>query len=112
MDIKAGDAPGGPPPLPAATGRVAARAGTVTWSDLVPTEAWARAAIGYTAGTNDWMRDFPQNPNGSYPFRPNLIETRKYFARAVVKAFAPDRHRQPRRSRSPTCPPPTPSTAG
>ena len=39
---------------------------------------------------NDWMRDFPANPDGSYPFRPGATETRKYFARAVVRAFAPE----------------------
>ena len=32
----------------------------------------------------------PGQPDGTYPFRPAMIETRKYFARAVVKAFAPD----------------------
>ena len=89
VNTKAGDAPGGPPSIPVVNGAMHARVNTVNWSDLVPTEAWARTAIGYTAGTNDWMRDFPQNPDGSYPFRPNLIETRKYFARAAVKAFAP-----------------------
>ena len=36
------------------------------------------------------MRDFAANGDGSYPFRPRMLETRKYFARAVVKAFAPD----------------------
>ena len=36
------------------------------------------------------MRDFAANADGTYPFQPDMIETRKYFARAVVKAFAPD----------------------
>ena len=35
------------------------------------------------------MRDFAPNPDGTYPFQPNTIETRKYFARAVVMALAP-----------------------
>ena len=41
-------------------------------------------------GTNDWMRDFAPNPDGSYPFKPDTIETRKYLARSMVKAFAPN----------------------
>ena len=53
-------------------------------------EGWANSAISYVAGANHWMRDFAQNADGSYPFRPNLLETRKYFARAVVEAFAPN----------------------
>ena len=36
------------------------------------------------------MRDFAPNPDGTYPFQPDTIETRKYFARAVVMALAPD----------------------
>jgi cell wall-associated NlpC family hydrolase len=35
------------------------------------------------------MRDFAPNPDGTYPFQPDTIETRKYFARAVVMALAP-----------------------
>jgi cell wall-associated NlpC family hydrolase len=35
------------------------------------------------------MRDFAANANGSYPFKPDMIETRKYLARTIVKAFAP-----------------------
>ena len=50
---------------------------------------WARSAINYVGATNDWMRDFAPNPDGTYPFQPSTIETRKYFARAVVMAFAP-----------------------
>jgi cell wall-associated NlpC family hydrolase len=35
------------------------------------------------------MRDFAPEADGRYPFQPSTIETRKYFARAVVRAFAP-----------------------
>ncbi len=54
-----------------------------------PPYVWARDAVNYVAGARDWMRDFPAAPDGTYPFRPGMPETRKYFARAVVKAFAP-----------------------
>ena len=67
-----------------------ATAGTaITFSDLSAADNWAKPAIAYVAGTHDWMRDFAQNPDGSYPFRPDTIETRKYLARSLVKAFAP-----------------------
>jgi cell wall-associated NlpC family hydrolase len=59
------------------------------WSDVDKSFKWARAAIDHVGGTNDWMRDLAPNPDGTYPFRPATIETRKYFARAVVSAFAP-----------------------
>ena len=42
-----------------------------------------------SARPTSWMRDFAPNPDGTYPFQPSTIETRKYFARAVVMAFAP-----------------------
>ncbi len=59
------------------------------WSDLDKSTRWARSAINYVGATNGWMRDFAPNPDGTYPFQPSTIETRKYFARAVVMAFAP-----------------------
>jgi len=68
----------------------AQRAGSIMWSDLTPSDNWAKPAIAYVAGSNDWMRDFAPNVDGSYPFRPDTIETRKYLARSMVKAFAPD----------------------
>jgi len=61
----------------------------VVWSDLDASVRWARPAIDHVGGTNDWMRDFAPDPDGRYPFQPSTIETRKYFARAVVRAFAP-----------------------
>ena len=73
--------------------RPAARAdgpsSTIVWSDLDRSTRWARSAINYVGATNEWMRDFAPNPDGTYPFQPSTIETRKYFARAVVMAFAP-----------------------
>jgi len=75
--------------LPLGTTTSAVAASPKRWSDLKPAESWANSAIQFVAGTNAWMRDFGPNPDGTYPFRPDLLETRKYFARAAVKAFAP-----------------------
>ena len=61
----------------------------VVWSDVDADDKWARSAIDHVGATNDWMRDFAPNPDGTYPFQPATMETRKYFARAVVLAFAP-----------------------
>jgi NlpC/P60 family protein len=60
----------------------------ITWSD-VPKGFWATAAIDYVAGTNAWMRDFPASDDGTYRFRPRKPESRRLFARAIVRAFAP-----------------------
>lgn len=69
--------------------RTAGRSTSISWSDLGDDDAWAAVAIDYVAGTKGWMRDFAPNPDGTYPFRPDMIQTRKYFARALVRAFAP-----------------------
>lgn len=91
VDITAGENGSGPAPLPVHLPTRAMRAGPkIKWSDLGANSAWARPAIDYVGGVNDWMRDFPANADGSYPFRPGAFETRKYFARAVVRAFAPE----------------------
>jgi cell wall-associated NlpC family hydrolase len=84
-----GDAGSGPKPFPVIVPAVARHAPAVRWSDLTPADAWAKAAIDLVGGTYTWMRDFPANPDGTFPFRPDMVETRKYLARAVVKAFAP-----------------------
>ena len=60
----------------------------VRWADVTRSH-WARTAIDYVGATNDWMRDFPAAPNGDYEFRPDLLESRKLFARALGRAFAP-----------------------
>jgi len=65
------------------------RALAVVWSDLDAMYGWARPAINFVAGRNVWMRDLPQNVDGTYPFQPSTIETRRYFASALVQAFAP-----------------------
>src|SRR5262249_33741404 len=62
----------------------------IRFSDLDASEAWAKPAIRWVAATNTWMRDYAANGDGSYPFRPGRIETRKQLARAIVEAFAPD----------------------
>lgn len=76
-------------PSHAAQASITAGRSTIVWSDLDKSTRWARSAINYVGATNDWMRDFAPNPDGTYPFLPSTIETRKYLARAVVMAFAP-----------------------
>lgn len=70
------------PQAPAATNGIA-------WSD-VPKRHWARTAIDYVGATYEWMRDTKQNPDGTYDFQPDQLESRELFARALVRAFAPD----------------------
>ena len=60
----------------------------VTWED-VDRQHWARAAIDFVGATNAWMRDFKATAEGVYPFRPDALEPRRLFARALVKAFLP-----------------------
>lgn len=88
-----GEMGSGPPTLPIDLPRThrddASGRSTIVWSDLDKSTRWAREAINYVAATNDWMRDFAPNADGTYPFQPSTIETRKYFARAVVMALAP-----------------------
>ena len=61
----------------------------IRWSD-VPKRHWARTAIDYVGATYEWMRDTKQNPDGTYDFQPDQLESRELFARAAVLAFAPD----------------------
>jgi len=75
-----------PPVIPQETAR---DGHVIVWSDLKSEHAWAEPAIDYVGDANDWMRDFRAKPDGTYPFRPDAIETRRYLARAVVRAFAP-----------------------
>jgi cell wall-associated NlpC family hydrolase len=87
--IRGGDAGASAPAIPSVLrGRVDARR-DIVWSDVDADHRWARPAIRHVGAQNDWMRDFAANPDGTYPFQPGTIETRKYFARAVVRAFAP-----------------------
>ena len=62
----------------------------VVFSDLDASDAWAKEAIRWVAGTNDWMRDYASSSDGTYRFKPDAFATRKYVARSIVKAFAPD----------------------
>ncbi|MGZ8599151.1 MAG: C40 family peptidase [Actinomycetota bacterium] len=80
--------PGSGPPT-WSTPRVPARVNGIKWSD-VPKDHWARNAIDFVAAASDWMRDFTQDPDETYPFKPDLLETRKLFASSVVRALAPD----------------------
>jgi hypothetical protein len=63
----------------------AARNG-IRWDD-VTRRHWARRAIDYVAATNDWMRDFGETPEGLYRFRPDVLESRRLFARTLFRAF-------------------------
>jgi cell wall-associated NlpC family hydrolase len=74
----------------------ASKPSNLRWSDMDPSDAWAKPAIDFVGATHSWMRDCAPNADGSYPFRPDMIETRKYFARTLVKAFAPDAVVDPR----------------
>ncbi|MEA2550501.1 MAG: hypothetical protein QOE25_270, partial [Actinomycetota bacterium] len=51
---------------------------------------WARTAVKYVAGAHDYMADYPVNHNGTSFFHPATLESKIRFARAVVRAFAPD----------------------
>ena len=73
---------------------VAARANGVKWSD-VGSRHWARTAIDYVGKYRSWMRDYPKQRNGETPFKPNKIESRKFFLRSAVRAFAPNEHPDP-----------------
>ncbi len=87
---RSGEAGSGLPPIPVELPQHrSARAASFRWSDVGSSYAWAKRAIDHVGKANDWMRDFAAKPNGSVPFRPGALETRKYLARAIVKAFAP-----------------------
>jgi cell wall-associated NlpC family hydrolase len=49
----------------------------------VSSSSWALSAINYVGVSHNWMADYGDR------FRPNLVETREYLARALVRAFAP-----------------------
>lgn len=88
-DPAAGEHGSGPAPFEPQVRVTSPRRNAIHWSDLDGSDAWARTAINYVGGAHDWMRDFRAGADGSYRFRPDMLETRKYFARAVVRAFAP-----------------------
>jgi hypothetical protein len=78
--------PGSGPPTWSAPRHLASGGSDVTWSD-VDRKHWARAAIDFVAGTNDWMRDRRPAADGTYAFEPDAREKRRLFARALVRAF-------------------------
>lgn len=92
-----GEAGSGPPSIPVVlpnthrntASKESSGRSSILWSDLDKSTKWAKAAINYVGAANEWMRDFAPNADGTYPFQPSTIETRKYFARAVVMALAP-----------------------
>jgi len=79
--------PGSGPPMAQAQSPSATNG--IRWSD-VPKRSWARTAVDYVGATYEWMRDTKQNPDGTYDFRPDQLESRELFARAAVSAFAPN----------------------
>ena len=81
----------GPAPFPVRISRSERlRIPTQTWTDLGPDDMWAKGAINHVAGTYDWMRDVAPDHDGNWSFKPDVFETRKRWARALVRAFAPD----------------------
>jgi hypothetical protein len=86
--LQFGEPGSGPAPFPIELPtQSSSRAATFRWSDVDASDAWARKAIDFVGKANDWMRDFAEQPDGSVPFRPDMLETRKYLARTAVKAF-------------------------
>ncbi len=51
------------------------------FSDVGSGYTWARQAINHVAGDHQWMRDYGNK------FRPGLVESRAFLARAMVRAF-------------------------
>ena len=94
---KDGEHGSGPAPFGA---RAAARSQgpmipTGTWGDLEPDDQWAKVAIDHVAGVHDWMRDVPPAADGTWRFKPDALETRKKWTRAIVRAFARDTEADP-----------------
>lgn len=91
-----GDLGSGPAPFPAHTSRAERlRIPSGSWTDLGPDDMWAKAAIDHVAGAYDWMRDVAPDRDGNWRFRPDAFETRKLWARAMVRAFAADAQPDP-----------------
>ncbi|HEX5950597.1 MAG TPA: C40 family peptidase [Actinomycetota bacterium] len=85
--LREGEAGSGPPGWTAP--RTLQRVTDVKWSD-VPQGHWARRAIDHVGAAHGWMRDYKQAEDGTYPFRPENLETRRHFARSVVRALGKD----------------------
>jgi cell wall-associated NlpC family hydrolase len=78
VDLAAGEAGAGPQDPVVATHGPQAK----SFKD-VSSSSWAVSAINFVASSHNWMADYGDR------FRPNLVETRAYLARALVRAFAP-----------------------
>ena len=87
--LTSGEAGSGPAPFPIVVPERPMRSATFRWSDVDAGEAWAKRAIDFVGKSKDWMRDFAPGADGTVPFKPDMLETRKYFARAAIKALAP-----------------------
>ena len=94
---KDGEPGSGPAPFaPSAAARSQGlRIPTGTWDDLESDDRWATVAIDHVAGANDWMRDVPPTADGTWRFKPDALETRAKWARAIVRAFARDAEADP-----------------
>lgn len=93
---KDGEAGSGPAAFPAGGSRSEQmRIPSTTWTDLGSDDLWAKTAINHVAATYDWMRDIPPDQDGNWRFRPDAFESRKRWARAIVRAFAPDAEPDP-----------------
>ena len=95
VDLTAGERGSGLPAFPVELPRRAASAPALRWSDIVPPYRWVKPAADWVGETNDWMRDYRANADGRYPFRPGRLEPRRLFARAIVRALAPDEEPDP-----------------
>ena len=94
---KDGEHGSGPPPF-GSTASARSQGLTIptgTWDDLEPDDLWAKGAIDHVAGVNDWMRDVPPSTDGTWRFKPDALETREKWARAIVRAFARDAEADP-----------------
>ena len=91
-DLRAGEDGSGPTPIPVVdehTSLSRSRAAEdIVFVDVGTGERWALEQIRHVAATHAWMRDFRAREDGTYRFRPNAPESRKYFARTLVKAFS------------------------
>jgi hypothetical protein len=76
--------PGSGPPAWRVSGPAATNG--IRWAD-VNKQHWARTAVDHVGATNDWMRDYREIEDGRYPFKPDALESRKHFARALFRAF-------------------------
>jgi cell wall-associated NlpC family hydrolase len=79
----------GPAPFPAGATRAELRTPPIPWSDLEPDDMWAKPAINHVASRHGWMRDVPRDRRGNWRFKPDALEKRKWWARAMGRAFAP-----------------------